>query len=90
MSIELLDLQSRYVLEAEQVITNLESSVKELIENSLDAKTKTIGISMIFKSIKSLEIVFRDFGFQGFSISDDGDGISNEDLELIGKISSKS
>lgn len=38
-----LDRASRYQLEAEQVIVDVSSVLKELIENSLDAKATTIG-----------------------------------------------
>lgn len=38
-----LDSQSRHQLEAEQVIVDLSSVLKELVENALDAKASSIG-----------------------------------------------
>lgn len=38
-----LDRASRHQLEAEQVIVDVSSVLKELIENSLDAKAASIG-----------------------------------------------
>lgn len=44
-----LDRASRHQLEAEQVIVDVSSVLKELIENSLDAKATSIGKKIIPK-----------------------------------------
>ncbi|CCE79303.1 Piso0_001357 [Millerozyma farinosa CBS 7064] len=54
-----------------QVIVDLVSIVKELVENSLDANSNTI------------DITFRDYGLDTIELSDDGDGIDEDDFENI-------
>lgn len=54
-----------------QVIVDLVSIVKELVENSLDANSNTI------------DITFRDYGLDTIELSDDGDGIEEDDFENI-------
>lgn len=54
-----------------QVIVDLVSIVKELVENSLDANSNTI------------DITFRDYGLDTIEFSDDGDGIDEDDFENI-------
>ena len=56
-----------------QVVVDLKSAVKELVENSLDAGCKT------------LDIKFFGSGLNGFEVSDDGKGINEEDFEIIAK-----
>lgn len=56
-----------------QVVVDLKSAVKELVENSLDA------------GCKNMEIKFFGSGLNGFEVSDDGKGIKEEDFELIAK-----
>lgn len=58
---------------AGQVITSLSVAIKELIENALDA------------GCRSLEITFRDYGIESFSVVDDGCGIAEEDLQNIAR-----
>jgi DNA mismatch repair protein PMS2 len=54
-----------------QVITDLSSAVKELVENSLDAGSN------------SIEVKFRNFGLDGFEVSDNGEGISSFEYDHI-------
>ncbi|EPX73820.1 MutL family mismatch-repair protein Pms1 [Schizosaccharomyces octosporus yFS286] len=56
-----------------QVITDLASAVKELVENALDAGATTI------------EVRFKNYGLDSIEILDNGSGISIEDQESIGK-----
>ena len=56
-----------------QVVVDLKSAVKELVENSIDAGCKT------------LDIKFFSSGLNGFEVSDDGKGINEADFELIAK-----
>ncbi|KAJ3343394.1 hypothetical protein HDU93_008759 [Gonapodya sp. JEL0774] len=60
-------------LTAAQVIVSLDSAVKELVENSLDAGST------------SIQVVFRDHGLGGFSVVDNGRGIAKEDFEALGR-----
>lgn len=54
-----------------QVITELKSVVKELLENSLDADSTTI------------QITFKRFGLEGVEITDNGNGIEEADFETL-------
>ena len=60
--IRCIDASSAKLITAGQVIVGLSSVVKELVENSIDAKAKEIIISVI------------DFGLTSITCSDDGEG----------------
>lgn len=72
MPIQSIAEESIKKLCAGQVITSLSNAVKELVENSLDAAARNI------------EICFRSWGSESFSVSDDGHGIAECDLPQIG------
>ncbi|CDK28467.1 unnamed protein product [Kuraishia capsulata CBS 1993] len=54
-----------------QVIVDLTSAVKELVENSLDADATLI------------EVVFKNYGLAAIEVSDNGNGISKTDHSMI-------
>ena len=54
-----------------EVIVDLLSALKELIENSIDAKSSRI------------EILLKDSGLKGVEITDNGTGIAEEDFETL-------
>ncbi|KAJ2493705.1 ATP-binding mismatch repair protein [Coemansia sp. RSA 2050] len=54
-----------------QVIVDLATSVKELLENSLDASATSVDIKM------------RDSGLTSITVTDNGNGISPEDYETL-------
>lgn len=54
-----------------QVITDIVSVIKEVLENSIDANSKNI------------EIIIQNYSLNGIEIKDDGDGIEEEDFEKI-------
>jgi len=56
-----------------QVLPDLRTAIKELIDNSIDA------------NCKSLTIEFNNFGLDGFEVADDGSGIDPEDFGKIAK-----
>ncbi|KAI9592609.1 hypothetical protein BDF19DRAFT_451072 [Syncephalis fuscata] len=68
-----LDVQSAQRLSSDQVIRDLGSAVKELVENSLDA------------GARSIEIRFRNHGLDLIEVVDDGNGISTEDIHVLGR-----
>jgi hypothetical protein len=55
-----------------QVIFDISSGVKELVENSLDAKATYI------------EIRLRDFGKEAIEVLDNGSGIAPSDYDFVG------
>ena len=59
-------------ISAQQVITSLPDCVKELVENSIDAKSTSISVYL------------DDYGKKKIIVSDDGVGISN--FDCIGKV----
>lgn len=70
MAIKVLDINTISKIAAGEVIENPASVVKELVENSIDAKAKHIVIEI------------KDGGTKSIKVSDDGVGIEKEDIEL--------
>lgn len=56
-----------------QVITDLASAIKELVENSLDA------------AASSIEVVLYGEGLEAFEVTDNGTGIGEADLGVLGQ-----
>lgn len=56
-----------------QVVIDMASGVKELVENSIDAHAT------------SIEIKFKNYGLDSIEVIDNGDGIAKEDFEGIGR-----
>jgi len=56
---------------AGQVILDLSSAVKELVENSLDA------------GATSIEISLKDYGLESFQVIDNGCGVSPNNFKVI-------
>jgi DNA mismatch repair protein MutL len=73
MSINLLPPEIINQIAAGEIIENPASVIKELVENSIDAKAKRI------------EIILKKSGFEKIIVKDDGIGISKEDLILAPK-----
>ena len=67
-----LNQQSIKSLCVNQIISNLASCLKELIENSIDAKAKNI------------EIILCEYGTKEIIVKDNGTGINEEDFNLLG------
>lgn len=70
MAIRVLDINTISKIAAGEVIENPASVVKELVENSIDAKAKHIVIEI------------KEGGTKSIKVSDDGTGIEKEDIEL--------
>ena len=62
---------SVHQIQSGQVIVDLNSVVKELVENSLDA------------GATSIDVRFKNHGLDSIEVQDNGDGISEEDYETI-------
>ncbi|EEB07106.2 MutL family mismatch-repair protein Pms1 [Schizosaccharomyces japonicus yFS275] len=73
MSIRPIDKKSIHRICSGQVITDIASAVKELVENSLDAGATNI------------EIRFKHYGLDTIEVVDNGNGISSDDHACIAK-----
>ncbi|KAK9429413.1 hypothetical protein V1505DRAFT_330488 [Lipomyces doorenjongii] len=71
MSIRAIDKSSVHKLTSGQVVIDLPTAVKELVENSLDAHATNI------------EVKFKHYGVESFEVADNGDGIDQENFEGI-------
>ena len=70
-SIKSLDANTVHRICSGQVIINLANAVKELVENSLDAGSKTV------------EIRLKQYGSELIEVVDDGPGIAEADFQTI-------
>jgi DNA mismatch repair protein PMS2 len=71
--IKAIDKASILQICSSQVIIDLKSAVKELVENSVDA------------GANSVEVKFINYGLLGFEVTDNGKGVREEDFEIIAK-----
>ncbi|KAL3233715.1 DNA mismatch repair protein PMS1 [Nakaseomyces bracarensis] len=71
MSISQIPQHDVHRITSGQVIVDLASAVKELVENSLDAGATQIDIN------------FKKYGVEGLEVGDDGSGIEKEDYETL-------
>jgi DNA mismatch repair protein PMS2 len=88
-SIKALDKTSVHRITSGQVVVDLQTAVKELVENSLDAGATSIGKRINIKDERlslscSLEVRFKDYGLQTIEVMDNGSGIAEKDWEGIG------
>ncbi|KAL7648803.1 UNVERIFIED_CONTAM: hypothetical protein RMT77_000710 [Armadillidium vulgare] len=73
MSIVELSQKTVNLIKSSQVITSISSIVKELVENSLDAKATVISVKL------------ENFGFDRLEVKDNGCGIGEDDVSYIAK-----
>jgi hypothetical protein len=71
-SIQAIEQTSVHQIQSGQVIVDLNSVVKELVENSLDAGST------------SIEVRFRNHGLDAIEVIDNGTGIAPEDFGSVG------
>lgn len=67
-----IGLDSKDKIHADQVVKNIISAVKELLDNSIDAKATAIGITL------------TDYGATKVEVSDNGLGMSIDDIAKLG------
>ncbi|KZP01298.1 DNA mismatch repair protein MutL [Calocera viscosa TUFC12733] len=70
--IKAIPQQSVHKITSGQVVVDLQTAVKELVENSLDA------------GATSIEVRFKDYGLKSIEVIDNGSGIKPADYESIG------
>ncbi|KAL8889705.1 MAG: hypothetical protein Q9215_003059 [Flavoplaca cf. flavocitrina] len=89
-TIKPIEGRSVHQIQSGQVIVDLCSVVKELVENSLDAGATSIGKlictflerpSLIFEE----EVRFKGNGLDAIEVQDNGTGISKENYDTVGK-----
>jgi DNA mismatch repair protein PMS2 len=69
--VQQIDAASVHRICSGQVVVDLATATKELLENALDAGATTVVIK------------FKNYGIDQIQVSDDGSGIASEDYELI-------
>ncbi|KIK69797.1 hypothetical protein GYMLUDRAFT_34203 [Collybiopsis luxurians FD-317 M1] len=72
-NIRAIDSSSVHRITSGQVVIDLQTAVKELVENSLDAGANNI------------EIRFKNYGLKSIEVVDNGSGISETDFDSIGR-----
>ncbi|KAL4941311.1 hypothetical protein BDV06DRAFT_229800 [Aspergillus oleicola] len=70
-TIKAIEARSVHQIQSGQVIVDLNSVIKELVENSLDA------------GATSIEIRFKNNGLDSIEVQDNGSGISSENYETV-------
>lgn len=71
MAIQRIELVDVHRITSGQVITDLMSAVKELLENALDSGATQI------------HLTFKNYGLDSLTVSDNGSGIRDEDFESL-------
>ncbi|KAH0538057.1 hypothetical protein FGG08_005319 [Glutinoglossum americanum] len=79
-TIKAIDVRSIHQIQSGQVIVDLCSVVKELVENSLDASATSIEELM---GLMWVDIRLKDYGLQAVEVQDNGDGISPDSFKNV-------
>ena len=88
--IKAIDTGSVHRITSGQVVVDLQTAIKELVENSLDAGATTIGIFTTSFAHSCnlrvlLEIRVKENGLGTIEVVDNGKGIPKEDYSFVGK-----
>jgi DNA mismatch repair enzyme (predicted ATPase) len=93
-TIKAIDSTSIHKITSGQVVIDLQTAVKELVENSLDAGATSIGTPALSHSMSSIicltrlcisEVRFKQYGLKSIEVLDNGCGIDPGDYDSIGK-----
>lgn len=92
--IKAIDKSSIHRICSGQVIVDLSIAVKELLENSLDAGSTTVGKNHLLLNIEQnwnykkiwIEIRFKESGLEFIELIDNGSGIDESDYPTLGEI----
>ena len=88
-TIKQIDTASVHRICSGQVVIDLATAAKELLENSLDAGATAVGIPLPSRTLVTKAIKFRNYGLDLIEVVDDGSGISADDYDGIGKFTMK-
>lgn len=91
--IKAIDQPSVHRITSGQVVIDLTTAVKELLENSLDAGATNIGICVFILTATASdanfatisEIKFREYGLALLEVIDNGAGVSPDDFASLGE-----
>ncbi|KAI0049102.1 DNA mismatch repair protein MutL [Auriscalpium vulgare] len=72
VQVKAIDAQSVHRITSGQVVIDLQTAVKELVENSLDAKATNI------------EVRFKEYGLRSIEVIDNGTGIAPQNYDSVG------
>jgi DNA mismatch repair protein PMS2 len=88
-AIHAIDVNSAHKITSGQVVVDLQTAVKELVENSIDAGATSLGILPLnmFEAVDdaSAEIRFKEFGLKSIEVADNGLGIAPSDYATVGE-----
>lgn len=87
--IKAIDKTSVHRITSSQVVVDLQTAVKELVENALDAGATAIG-EFSLKIPKKIylcgfeDVRIKDNGLKSIEVVDNGSGISPDDYDTVG------
>nr|GAT47950.1 predicted protein [Mycena chlorophos] len=87
-TIRAIDKSSIHRITSAQVAVELQTAVKELVENSLDAGATVLGAQPVFPAryarlMHTTEVRFKNHGLTSIEVVDNGSGIAEEDWDAL-------
>ena len=89
--IKALDQTSVHRITSSQVVVDLQTAVKELVENALDAGATAVGRLLLAQYSQAhelqIDVRIKDNGIKSVEVIDNGCGIAKDDYDTVGGIS---